>query len=97
VRRLFWLGLGIGAGVIGARKATAAAERLTPAGMTEGLAASLSNLGDAIREFGQDVRDAMWDREEELREALGLNDPALDDAALEAKRARADRASVIAP
>jgi hypothetical protein len=44
----------------------------------------------------------MWDREEELREALGLNDPALDgpapaDAALEAKRARADRASVIAP
>jgi hypothetical protein len=78
--------------VIGARKASRAAEKLTPAGMTEGLAASIGNLGDAIREFGQDVRDAMWDREEELREALGLNDTTLDDAALDAKRARADRA-----
>ena len=93
MKRLFWLGVGIGAGVIGARKATAAAEKLTPTGMTEGLAASIGNLGDAIREFGQDVRDAMWDREEELREALGLNDPALDDAALAAERARAHRAS----
>lgn len=95
MKRLFWLGVGLGAGVIGARKATQAAEKLTPAGMTEGLAASIGNLGDAIREFGQDVRDAMWDREEELREALGLNDPALDEAspaALEVERARANRA-----
>lgn len=92
MKRLFWLGVGIGAGVIGARKATQAAEKLTPTGMTEGLAASIGSLGDAIREFGQDVRDAMWDREEELREALGLNDAALDDPALDAKRARADRA-----
>jgi uncharacterized membrane protein len=86
LKRLFWLGLGVGAGVVGARKATQAAGKLTPAGMTEGLASSIGNLGDAIREFGQDVRDAMWDREEELREALGLNEPALDDAALDAKR-----------
>lgn len=94
MKRLFWLGLGLGAGVIGARKATQAAEKLTPAGMTEGLASSIGNLGDAIRDFGQDVRDAMWDREEELRDALGLNDPALDDvslAAREAERARANR------
>lgn len=92
MKRFFWLGVGAAVGVMASRKAARAAERFTPAGMSEGLAESIGNLGDAIREFGQDVRDAMWDREEELREALGLNDPALDDPALDAKRARADRA-----
>lgn len=72
MKRLFYVAAGAAAGVVVARKASRAAARLTPAGMTNSLAASIENLGDAIREFGWDVREAMWDREEALRDALGL-------------------------
>ena len=71
---LFWTGLGVAVGVIATRKATRAIEQFTPAGLTDRMADSLADLGDAIRQFGMDVREAMWDREDELRDALGLND-----------------------
>jgi hypothetical protein len=74
MKRLFWTGLGVAVGVMATRKITEAAHALTPAGASERLAGSIAVLGEAIREFGQDLRDAMWDREEELYEALGLND-----------------------
>lgn len=74
MKRLFWTAMGVTVGVLVTRRAGRAMDALTPAGMTERLAGSLSTLGDAVREFGQDVRDAMWDREDELYEALGLND-----------------------
>jgi hypothetical protein len=74
VKRLFWAGLGLATGVLLTRRATSAAHALTPAGMTDRLAESITTLGDALREFGQDMRDAMWDREEELHAALGLSD-----------------------
>jgi hypothetical protein len=74
MKRLFWTALGVTVGVLATRKATRAVEALTPAGMTDRLAGSITTLGDAVREFGQDVRDAMWDREDALYEALGLND-----------------------
>jgi hypothetical protein len=60
--------------VIITRRTGRVVEALTPAGVTERLAESITTLGDAVREFGQNVRDAMWDREDELYEALGLND-----------------------
>lgn len=74
MRRLFWAGLGIAVGVMATRKVQEAAAALTPAGVSDRLADSIAVLGEAVREFGQDLRDAMWDREEELYEALGLND-----------------------
>lgn len=80
MRRLFWAGLGVAAGVMLTRRATRAVEQFTPAGMTDRLAESIGNLGDAVRQFGEDVRDAMWDREDELRDALGLNDLQPDPA-----------------
>lgn len=82
MKRLFWTGLGVAVGVMATRKITETAQALTPAGMTNRLADSITVLGDAVREFGQDLREAMWDREEELYDALGLNDvPETDPAA----------------
>jgi hypothetical protein len=90
VKRLFYLGLGATVGVLAARKAGRAAAKLTPGGMSASLAESITTLGDAIREFGQDVRDAMWDREDQLREVLGLDeDP--DEAPAPAAAPRAVR------
>jgi hypothetical protein len=74
MKRLFWTAMGVTVGVIVTRRAGRAVDALTPAGVTERLAGSITSLGDAVREFGQDVRDAMWDREDALYEALGLND-----------------------
>jgi hypothetical protein len=74
MRRLFWTALGVTAGVVLTRKASAAAAAFTPSGVVDRLAGSITTLGDAVREFGQDLRDAMWDREDELYEALGLNE-----------------------
>jgi hypothetical protein len=74
VKRLFWAALGGAVGVVLTRKAAAAASAFTPAGASDRLATSITTLGDAVREFGQDVRDAMWEREDELNVALGLSD-----------------------
>ncbi|HVE26622.1 MAG TPA: hypothetical protein VNC22_14520 [Sporichthya sp.] len=74
MKSLFWTGVGVAVGVMATRKASRALEQFTPAGMSESLAESITGLGEAIRQFGMDVREAMWDREDELRDALGLND-----------------------
>jgi hypothetical protein len=73
MRRLFWLAMGITIGALVVRKLSRAAARLTPRGMSQGLAASLGELADALREFAADVRAAMSDREEQLRTASGLD------------------------
>jgi chromosome condensin MukBEF MukE localization factor len=73
MRRLFWLALGVTLGVLIVRKLTAAAERLTPAGVSRSFGEGLSSLAESIGEFGADVRAAMRDRESELREATGLD------------------------
>ena len=74
MKSLFWTGVGVAVGVMATRKASRALEQFTPSGVSESLAESITGLGEAIRQFGMDVREAMWDREDELRDALGLND-----------------------
>jgi chromosome condensin MukBEF MukE localization factor len=73
MRRLFWLAMGVTIGVLVVRKLQAAAEKLTPRGMASGLGQGLADLADAIRDFGADVREAMSEREAELRESTGLD------------------------
>ena len=70
-RRLFYIALGATAGVLIVRKLTQTAERLAPQNALPG---ALGNLADAIRQFGEDVREGMAQRELELREGLGLDD-----------------------
>lgn len=72
MRRLFWLALGATLGVLIFRKLSRAAQKLTPQGMAGSVAAGLNDLAYALRDFAVDVREAMADRETELREAAGF-------------------------
>jgi hypothetical protein len=73
MRRLFWLVMGVTIGALIVRKLSKAAERLTPRGMADGIGAGLRELADAIRDFNEDVRAAMREREAELRAGTGLD------------------------
>jgi adenylosuccinate lyase len=73
MRRLFWLAMGVTIGALVVRKLSRAMEKLTPRGMAGGVAAGLADLAESLRDFGTDVRDAMAEREAELRENTGLD------------------------
>ena len=70
MRRLFWVAVGATAGIYVMRKVTKTAEHFTP----QGLAQSITGLGEAIRDFADAVTAGMAEREVELREALGIED-----------------------
>ena len=48
--------------------------------MAQGIADALRELADAIGDFSADVRQAMRERESELRRATGLDGPAAVEA-----------------
>ena len=73
MRRLFWLAMGITIGALVVRKLSKAAAKLTPSGMAQGLSVGLSDLADSLRDFAADVREAMADREAQLRAGTGLD------------------------
>ena len=75
MRRLFWLAMGITIGALVVRKLSRAAEKMTPAGIGSSIADGLRDLAEAIGDFGADVRDAMAEREQELRAGTGLDSP----------------------
>jgi hypothetical protein len=70
-RRLFYVALGATAGVLLVRKVTAAANRWTP----EGIAAQAGGVGDRVAVWWAEVQHHAAEREVELREALGLDQP----------------------
>jgi hypothetical protein len=65
--------MGVTIGALLVRKMSRAMQKLTPRGIAGGIGAGLSELADAIRDFAADVREAMSEREAELREATGLD------------------------
>lgn len=73
MRRLFWLAMGGTIGALIVRKASRVAQRLTPASILGNIAEGIRDLGEAVREFGTDVRTGMQEREGELREGVGLD------------------------
>ncbi|GAA2498447.1 hypothetical protein ACOZGD_29180 [Streptomyces murinus] len=80
-RRTFWFTTGVAAGVWATTKVNRKLRQLTP----ESLAATAANkaletgqrLKDRAVGFALDVRDNMAQREDELQEALGIQDDAL--------------------
>ena len=72
-RRLFWLVMGITIGALVVRKLSRAAEKLTARGIAGSLGDGLADLSGSVRGFTADVRDAMREREPELREGTGLD------------------------
>ncbi len=71
--RLFWLAMGITIGALTMRKLSAAAQMLTPRAIARSFGAGLADMSESLREFTAEVRDAMHDREAELREGTGLD------------------------
>lgn len=80
VRRLFWTTLGATVGVVVVRKLTRTAQSYTPEGVAQGLA----GLGDGLREMAAVVREAMAQRDAELRLALGIDEGVVDPQAAQA-------------
>jgi hypothetical protein len=65
-RRIFYLALGATVGVLVVRRVSAAAEQWQPDNLAR-------RLTIAVEDFLADVREAMNEREGELRDALGLD------------------------
>jgi hypothetical protein len=72
-RRLFWLVMGVTIGALVVRKVSQAAERLTPTGIAKSATGALSELSEALRNFALDVRSAMQEREDQLRDGAGFD------------------------
>ena len=69
MRRLFWLGVGVAAGVALTRKAKQTVQN-APVGIASSLGDAVSELAGAIGAFGADVRAGMTEREEELADVV---------------------------
>jgi hypothetical protein len=70
MRRLFWVAVGATAGVIVARRIEEITRRLRGG---NGASAPLSGVSQAVREFVDDVKAGMAERDLELRHALGIS------------------------
>ncbi len=75
MRRLFWTAFGATMGVLAVRRVSQAAEALAPPALAQSLSSSLYVLADAVRDFTEQVREGMAEREAELCADLGLDDP----------------------
>ncbi|MGH8824381.1 MAG: DUF6167 family protein [Jiangellaceae bacterium] len=73
MRRLFWVALGATAGIVLARRLTRAASRLTPEGAADQVSGTVGRLTQSVRDFADDVRAGMAERDGELRDALGID------------------------
>ncbi len=65
-RRVFYLALGATVGIMVVRRVSAAAEQWQPDNL-------MHRLTIAVEDFLADVREAMAEREDELRSSLGLD------------------------
>ncbi|AIG77910.1 hypothetical protein ED92_29590 [Amycolatopsis sp. MJM2582] len=70
MKRLFWLGVGVVAGVALSRKATETARQATPAGLASNLGDAVRELAGAVGSFGAEVRAGMSEREQELHDMV---------------------------
>ena len=70
MRRLFWLGVGVVAGVALSRKAAETARQATPAGLASNLGDAVRELAGAVGSFGAEVRAGMNEREQELHDMV---------------------------
>ncbi|WP_406196492.1 DUF6167 family protein [Kitasatospora sp. NBC_01560] len=89
VRRIFWMAVGAGATVWAMNKANEAVHRLTPDSLSGTATRGALQLGDAAKRFAQDVKAGMAEREEQLREDLGLDGTAVVEPRRSARPSRA--------
>jgi hypothetical protein len=70
MRRLLWLGIGLAVGGLVFRALTKKAQAFTPQGIAGSVQQSAVGALESVRTFVDDVREAMAEREEEIRTAF---------------------------
>lgn len=80
MKRLLWLGIGLAVGALVVRAVSRKAQSYTPQGLAAAARESGRNLLDSVREFVDDVRDGMREREQELHEAFADGVALTDEA-----------------
>lgn len=70
MKRLLWLGIGLAVGALVVRAVSKKAQTYTPQGIAAAARDSGRNLLDSMRDFVDDVRDGMQEREQELHAAF---------------------------
>lgn len=73
MRRLFWLALGGTIGALLVRKLAKVAESASPRALAASVSSSIGGLTDAVRDFADEVREGMAEREAELLDGVGLD------------------------
>ncbi|MGJ9402078.1 hypothetical protein [Arthrobacter sp. KK5.5] len=68
IKKIFWVGIGIGIGVLAVGKIN----QVRTATSKDGLNRAVGRLADSLAATGEAFRDGMSGRESELRTALGL-------------------------
>ncbi|WP_018350124.1 DUF6167 family protein [Longispora albida] len=69
-KRVLWLGIGVGIGVLVIRKLTQTAESFTPKGIAGQIGDSAGGLLGEVRSFIDDVRNGAAEREAEIHAAF---------------------------
>ena len=70
MKRLLWLGVGLAVGAIVVRKLTQKANEFTPSGIATSLSQSAGGLVESMRNFVDDVREGMTERQEQIQQAF---------------------------
>jgi hypothetical protein len=70
MRRLLWLGIGLAVGGLVFRAISKKAQAFTPQGIAGSVQQGAVGVLESVRTFVDDVRDAMAEREEEIRSAF---------------------------
>jgi hypothetical protein len=70
MRRLLWLGIGLAVGGLVFRAVTKKAQAFTPQGLAGSVQQSAVGMIESVRTFVDDVREAMVERELEIRSAF---------------------------
>jgi len=74
MKRLLWLGVGLAVGAIAVRKITRKANEFTPSGIAASVSQSAGGLVESLRNFVEDVRDGMGEREQEIHAAFAAGE-----------------------
>jgi len=81
MKRLLWLGAGLAIGALVVRAVSRRAQSYTPSGIAAAVRNSGRNAIDSVRDFVDDVRDGMREREFELHAALAEGRALADESA----------------
>jgi len=79
VKRMLWLGIGLAVGALVVRAVTKKAHAFTPQGLAASARDSATGVLSSVREFIDDVREGMVEREADIHAAFTAGDPLDED------------------